>query len=581
MNAEVRNCQNCKKDFTVEPEDFDFYKKMEVPPPTWCPECRLIRRLAWRNERTFYRRECGLCRKSIITLYGNDEDVVVYCNPCWWSDKWDGLSYGVDFDPQRPFFEQLIDLYRRVPIPALFGLYPTWEQTEIANMGFAFKNCYYVTHSDYLENCSYCSTVTRSKEVIDSYMVDQSESCYESVNCRKCYRTFFSVDCEDCYDTYFSLACVGSSNIFGCVNLKNKQYYIFNKPYTKEEYERRVVDLMPNSHERIVNGLRVRAELMKSLPVRFSHERRNADSSGDYLYNSKNAKYIFVGSDLERAKFCAFVTPGGCSNAYDFTHFGEKTDLLYETLQSGYAQNIRFTWYCIMNSRNVEYGISNLGMVNAFGCVGLRKKEYCILNKQYSKKEFEDLRQKIVDQMNTAPYRDKQGVEYRYGEFFPMELSPFPYNDSTAQLYFPLSETEVRQRGLRWARSSRRDYKITLSAEQMSASADFSDDIGKEVLGCLDKGECQEGCSGAFRLIPDEVTFLKRYNLPLPQYCPSCRHARRVYQTTPFQLWHRQCMCDKKHSHHEGRCANQFETSYAPTRPEIVYCESCYQQEVV
>ncbi len=36
-----------------------------------------------------------------------------------------------------------------------------------------------------------------------------------------------------------------------------------------------------------------------------------------------------------------------------------------------------------------------------------------------------------------------------------------------------------------------------------------------------------------------------------------------------------------EHHHGKGRCPNEFETSYAPDRPEIVYCESCYQSEVV
>jgi RNA polymerase subunit RPABC4/transcription elongation factor Spt4 len=37
---ETKNCQNCKKDFNIEPDDFSFYEKMKVPVPTWCPECR-------------------------------------------------------------------------------------------------------------------------------------------------------------------------------------------------------------------------------------------------------------------------------------------------------------------------------------------------------------------------------------------------------------------------------------------------------------------------------------------------------------------------------------------------------------
>jgi len=48
-----------------------------------------------------------------------------------------------------------------------------------------------------------------------------------------------------------------------------------------------------------------------------------------------------------------------------------------------------------------------------------------------------------------------------------------------------------------------------------------------------------------------------------------------------MKLWHRQCMCDKtSHQHGEARCQVEFETSYAPERPEIIYCEKCYQKEV-
>jgi len=66
MNSETKNCQNCKKDFVIEPDDFAFYEKIKVPPPTFCPECRLMRRYAWRNERVLYRRNCDLCEKSTV-----------------------------------------------------------------------------------------------------------------------------------------------------------------------------------------------------------------------------------------------------------------------------------------------------------------------------------------------------------------------------------------------------------------------------------------------------------------------------------------------------------------------------------
>jgi len=41
--TEVRICQNCKKDFTIEPEDFTFYEKIKVPPKSkeivCCEQC--------------------------------------------------------------------------------------------------------------------------------------------------------------------------------------------------------------------------------------------------------------------------------------------------------------------------------------------------------------------------------------------------------------------------------------------------------------------------------------------------------------------------------------------------------------
>ncbi len=117
---ENKICQNCKKNFTIEPEDFNFYEKIKVPSPTFCPECRQQRRYAWRNERTLYRRDCDLCGKSMVTIYSPNKNLKVYCLKCWWGDGWDPASYGRDFDFSRPFFEQYAELQKEVPRMALF-----------------------------------------------------------------------------------------------------------------------------------------------------------------------------------------------------------------------------------------------------------------------------------------------------------------------------------------------------------------------------------------------------------------------------------------------------------------------------
>src|SRR3989344_7739052 len=115
MTSETRQCQNCKQNFTIEPDDFTFYAKIGVPPPTRCPECRFQRRSAWRNHITLYTRQCELCKKSVVTLYSPESKIVAYCNKCWWSDIWDPKSYGMEYDLSKPFFRQFSELMRRVP----------------------------------------------------------------------------------------------------------------------------------------------------------------------------------------------------------------------------------------------------------------------------------------------------------------------------------------------------------------------------------------------------------------------------------------------------------------------------------
>jgi len=64
MESEIKQCKSCDQNFTIESEDFAFYNKIKVPPPTWCPECRFKARHAFRNQTTLYKRNCDLCKKT-------------------------------------------------------------------------------------------------------------------------------------------------------------------------------------------------------------------------------------------------------------------------------------------------------------------------------------------------------------------------------------------------------------------------------------------------------------------------------------------------------------------------------------
>jgi len=593
--TEIRNCESCKQDFQIYPEDFVFYGKMKVPAPMWCPKCRLQRRASWRNERALFPATCQKCQKKTISVYPPESGITIYCRPCWWSDSWDGLEYGVDFDPSRQFLEQVKNLLYRVPLPDLFGLYTTLENSEYTNMVGYLKNCYFLTMADWDENCCYGSNVFHCKDSYESLMLDGSELCYETINCRECYATFFSIDCTKCSQVLFSKNCIGCTDCIGCVNLRNKQHCIYNKQYSKDEYKNLAAKYHPLSRSAIKDLLEKTEKLWLSFPQPYMHERLVEDCTGDYIANSKNTRNSFMVQEMENAKYCMMVLPGKTTEAYDHLHYGIKAQLLYETLQVGnQASNIMACWFVITDVMNAAYSIWGIGVKDVFGTVGLKKKRFCILNKQYSEGDYYALREKIIAQMNSMPYRDSIGREYRFGDFFPSEFSPFSYQISTAHELFPLSDLAVGKEGFRSYSLGRLNPAVTVKVGAIQEFVGKAlNSLSKEIFECEHKGSCNERCSTGFKMTISELAFYQQMGLPLPRLCPNCRHYQRLKKRNSLQLWERQCDCHGLlsrdggyqnvaiHTHGQRSCDNEFETSYRPDSLDIVYCKECYQKEVV
>ncbi|MCH7525501.1 MAG: hypothetical protein IIC74_11030, partial [Bacteroidetes bacterium] len=149
----TKECQNCKIFFEITNDDISFYKRIKVPLPTWCPKCRMKRRFVWRNERNLYKNKCGLCGRSIISIYSSDKPYVIYCSECFHGDKWDALSFGQEVDFSKPFLQQFKKL--QLKVPRIYAFVFQNFNSEYTN-GSAFnKNCYLIFVSDHNEDCSY------------------------------------------------------------------------------------------------------------------------------------------------------------------------------------------------------------------------------------------------------------------------------------------------------------------------------------------------------------------------------------------------------------------------------------------
>jgi hypothetical protein len=573
MQNETKTCQNCKKDFIIEPDDFSFYEKIKVPPPTFCPECRFQRRLSWRNERTLYRRKCDAPGHDdyIISIYPQISKFPVYDPKYWNSSGWDSLSYGVNYNFLINFFEQFNNLIDIVPVQSLFNL--NGFNSDYCNCTYQSKNCYLNFASDMNEDTGY---LYHSIENINSYDMlgsRKNENCYELIDCEGCYASSNLILSEGCVDSIYCYDCRNCQNCVGCYGLRNCKYYIFNKKYLPEEYKKELFNLKLGS-QKIKEGLeKISNELFNKHPRKFANLRHTIESTGDYINGGKNCKNSFdIEGPAEDLKYTIYAVTN-VKSLYDCYGIGVNVENSYEVVANGSNVNLsRFSSY-VFDTYNNHYCYQSKNCHDCFGCIGLINKSYCILNYQYTKEQYEELVPKIIKHMNDMPYIDSKGRVYKYGEFFPSELSPFCYNETIAQEYFPLTKEEAIEQGYRWKDKEERNHQIDIKNEDIPDSIeDINDDIINKVIECGHKGTCNQQCTEAFKIIPEELHFYRRMNLPLPRLCPNCRHYKRLSQRNPLKLWHRKCM-------KEG-CNNEFETSYAPERPEIVYCEKCYQKEV-
>jgi len=147
-----KNCKKWSQNFEITSEDLDFYKKIspvfngekiEIPSPKLCPDCRQQRRISFRNFYKLYKSKCDATGENIISMYSPDKNLKVYHQDFWWSDKWSALDYGIGFDFNKSFFEQLKSFFNSVPKLNLINFES--ENIEYSNFSKASKNCYLVS----------------------------------------------------------------------------------------------------------------------------------------------------------------------------------------------------------------------------------------------------------------------------------------------------------------------------------------------------------------------------------------------------------------------------------------------------
>lgn len=539
-------CAVSGQSFVHTDQDLAFYKKIGVPLPKLCPHERRRRRFAFRNERALYERKSSLSGEKFISCHHPDNPWPVCTPKEWWGDDWDATIFGRDYDFDRPFLDQYMELQKVVP---QIGINDVNNQNcPYANYAADCKNCHLIFGSIYCEDCLYGNPYY-CKCCIDSLLVRDSEWCYDCITCEKCYECFYCQDCVGSNNLIFCYDCRTCSDCIGCVGLRGKKFHIFNKKYSEADYKKFRAQLDLCNSAQVAHVREQFNELKLKTPRRSMTAIQCEEVTGDYIYNSKNTHDSY---DCQRCWDCAYVAQViDLKDAHD-CNYTEELEIAYDYIGMYRAQRVFFSVW-MHNCSDIWYSSYCVSSKNLFGCIGLRNQEYCILNKTYQKEEFEELRTRIIEQMK------KEGT---FGEFFPVSHSLFPYNETVADEYFPMSKDEALKRGYAWRDKDPKEYQPQTVAI-MDDISKVPDSIVDEVLAC-------EWCEKNFRLTETELKFYKKFVLPVPKKCADCRHRDRLALRNPRTLFERPCT----------KCGANLQSTYKADRPEMVTCEKCYESAV-
>ncbi|OGZ91563.1 MAG: hypothetical protein A2599_01790 [Candidatus Staskawiczbacteria bacterium RIFOXYD1_FULL_39_28] len=552
MNSENKKCEKCNQGFVIQEDDIAFYEKMDLPLPTLCPECRFKYLLAFWMFGRFRITTSALSNERIITEIPESAPFPIYERSEFVSDAWDSLFYGRDYNESRSFIEQLVELQLKVPHPHQVGTKNI--NCDWANDAWESKDAYLTRSGLHMDTVFYGYRLLNCKNSVDLTFCFDLECSYDCLNCFKSYNLKYSFNCRDCMDSLFLYDCRNCQNCFMSWNLRNQKYCILNQPYSKEEYEEKVKEYNLKSRSTVENLKKDFWQHLRQDAVhRQNYNVQAVNSTGNFLENDKNCPKCYF---LQESENCRNVFRG-FQNKETFDSvgaleaekcvLGSSDQIAYGNLCCLYTTNCRFSSY-LDNCEDTEY---------CFGCVGMRKKKYCILNKQYSKEKYESLVEKIKSDMKNRG---------EWGKFWPLSSTYSGYNLSLAQMQFPMTKEQALKFGAKWEEASEPHYENIVNGNDLPDNiGQVQDDIIKQRIFCPET-------KLSYNITKDELAFYRQHGIPLPSRHFDWRTQER-YKPFSFMATAQKGVC--------CFCKKEIEHYYSPELGfKKIACLDCYQREV-
>jgi hypothetical protein len=297
------------------------------------------------------------------------------------------------------------------------------ENSDYADMIHSWKNIYLSVISVYgCEDILYSfSTRENTKRVLSSIMVfESSEDIFQSAGIIGSKWVFYSKFVTNSNAIWFSSNMIWCTECIFCNWLTNQSYCIENIVYSKEEYSEK--------KKKLLSDKKLYDSHYYMLPVKWSCF-WSTNVHWSFVIDSESVENGYYSYNIHKARNIFFLWwKNGNENAYDmFVWWAVQWNHMYATQWAWNSEQI----YCsaiINDSSFLFYCVGCIWCSFCLWCTWLQNKSYCILNKQYTKED----RYIKVDEIFWAMHAD-----WTLWEFFPASMNPFYFNDTAAYLIDP------------------------------------------------------------------------------------------------------------------------------------------------
>ncbi|MDA1038208.1 MAG: hypothetical protein O2877_00790 [bacterium] len=545
-----KTCSITGRKWIMAEEDIERFRKFNVPPLKVAPETFTNQYMVLHTGFSWWWNTDVETGKPILTHIHPSRPFKVM-NDKSWANK-DFTEQGRDVD-SRLFFDQLFDLATDVPQSAWRNMEDpinSIARISLGNQDSYFtvaaraKKSFYIADSYDVENCAeatWSSKLNDSYNLVRGVNISRSMVVRESRNCLNCA---FIFDCRDCDSCFFSW------------NQRQAKFLWRNEQLSEGEWKKRWAELDLGSAKRFYDLMdEFKQQLSSEIvwPENFNIKSQN--STGEYLENCLDCERSWYCDGMQRGWWSVWGSEGAEDSALGIDY---RSNNGFGNPAVVDSSQCRFS-ILVNRSQRLEYCIECHDCEDCFGCVGLKRKKFCILNKQYTEQEY----WQKLDELKTKMLEDGE-----YGQSFPQRFAVTPYRHSAAPIVF--TPDEVESLGVMDFDADADGAFGNWEGKEMHKIEDIPDhinDVGDEWVG---RTIWDPVMKRPFGILKPELEFYRKMNIPVPR-----EHFIARIETS---LWPEVLMMSQ-HETSCKKCEKIIEVADSRAYPNRkIYCRTCYLQ---